>query len=315
MHDASLIMVNYRSSELVVERLRELCVNDRERPAQIILVDNDPASGLVDRIDRGRIEYLASSTNIGFAAAVNLGLARADQRHVILLNPDARPEPGCLAGLVAELKTTPDAAVAGPRLLPFDHGFPESPSATWIDPNLRTLLLEYTAARRLWPGGRDWLQQHYFVAPDALTGPADVAMVQGACFALDRSWLERVGSFDAERFFLYWEETDWCRRVRAQGGRVRYCPQLCCQHIGGASSVDADAVCRHFWRGCYQYLDKHHGRGYRRLARLAMLVGLAAEHALLSTLVLSRRGRDRQLITDREALGRNLRAQFSVGNA
>ena len=313
MLEVSLIMVNYRSAALVAERIGDLAALGDEQPAQLVLVDNDSSAGLGDWVNDKPVTYLASGANIGFAAAVNLALARAEHPHVILLNPDARPEPGCLAGLIAELQSGPDVAVAGPRLLPFAQSASESPSATWIEPNLRTLLLEYTFAQRLWPGGRDWLRKHYFVAPDALTGPVDVAMVQGACFALTRSWLEQVGDFDAERFFLYWEETDWCQRVRAQGGRVRYCPQLRCRHFGAASSNDADAASRHFWRGCYRYLEKHHGRGYRCRTRLAMLAGLAAEHALLRALSLWRRGRDQQLAADIEALSRHLRAQFAVG--
>jgi GT2 family glycosyltransferase len=315
MLDASLVMVNYRSAALVVERLGELYAAGNEQPAQLIVIDNDPASGLAAQLEGMQVEYLETGANIGFAAAVNLGLARARHPNIILLNPDARPEPGCLAGLVAELESSPDVAGAGPRLVPFDQGAPESPSATWIDPNLQSLLLEYTVARRLWPGGRNWLQQGYFVDPASLAGPADVAMVQGACLALARPWLERVGDFDAERFFLYWEETDWCRRVRAQGGRVRYCPQLRCRHIGAASSSDAEVACRHFWRGCYRYLEKHHGRGYRRWTRLAMFAGLAAENVLMQMLSLWRRGRDRQLATDIEALRRQLRAQRSTGDA
>jgi len=309
MLDASVIIVNYRSEDHVAELLAWLSHKPQERPAQIVIVDNTPERGLAARPELGRSEvmYLPMERNIGFAAAVNAGLLEAGQRIAILLNPDARPDPGCLSGLLGELDSTPEAAVAGPRLTPFHEGETEIPSATLIEPNLKSILLEYTALHRLVPGSRDWLRRHYFA--ELVDSPVDAAMVQGACFAIVRSWSERVGGFDT-RFFLYWEETDFCRRVREQQGRVRYCPQLQCRHVGGASVEDESAASRHYWRGFYAYLEKHRGKWYARGVRVLMLIGVGAEYLILRALGLWRRGRDPRLAADTESMRLRLRGQF-----
>lgn len=311
MLDASAIIVNYRSEDHVGELLARLFHQPEEWPAQVVIVDNSPGQGLAARpeLERPEVTYIPMDRNIGFAAAVNAGLRKANHRIVMLLNPDARPEPGCLSGLLGELDSTPDAAIAGPRVIPLHEGESEIPSATLIDPGLKTILLEYTVLHRLVPDSRAWLRRHYFADPARLDSPVDAAMVQGACLAFVRNWSRRVGGFDA-RFFLYWEETDFCRRVRGQGGRVRYCPQLQCRHAGGASVEDEAKASHHYWRGFYTYLDKHHGRWYARGMRLLMLLGVGAEYLILRALGLWRRGRDRKLAADTESMRLRLRGQF-----
>jgi len=295
MQSTSLIIVNFNSEAHVIAALIELASMPGELPGQLVVVDNSPAHGLgrlLEVLDL-RIEYVPANRNLGFAGGVNLGLARCAGRFVILLNPDARPQPHCLPGLVRVLAEHPDIAVAGPAQLPFAEGEPLVPSATRRDPSLLTALIEYTAFRRL--VADDWLQTRYFVSPSPETEPIDCAMVQGACFAFRRSWQEKTGPFDAERFFLYWEETDFCRRVRKLGGRVVYCPQLRCRHLGGASMAGGVQDIHHFWRSCYAYHRKHHGRMAAFLLRLLLVPGMTAELLILLALSRFRHRGDRQL--------------------
>jgi N-acetylglucosaminyl-diphospho-decaprenol L-rhamnosyltransferase len=315
MLDATAIVVNYRSAQHVLDLLAHVSCFPEDRPAQWVVVDNCPAEGLGARPEllRPDLDYLALPDNPGFAAAVNRGLALARQRHVLLINPDTLPERGCLAGLLEVLETVPGAAVAGPRLLPLREGDAERPSATVREPGLASMLVEYTIAHRLVPGGRAWLAGRYFADPARIGSPAEVAMVQGACFAFVREWLDRVGDFDEARFFLYWEETDFCRRVRAAGGRVFYCPDLRCRHLGGGSTPDRAAAERYFWRGLYAYMGKHRGRGYAVVLRLLLGLGIGAEYLLLVLLAGWRRGRDARVTEDVALLGRRLRAQWPGG--
>jgi N-acetylglucosaminyl-diphospho-decaprenol L-rhamnosyltransferase len=312
MLDATAIVVNFRSAERVLGLLAHVSRLPDAGPAQWLIVDNSPEDGLAVRLPREHpsLEYLSLPDNPGFAAAVNRGLREARQRHVLLLNPDALPEPGCLAGLIDVLEHTPDAAVAGPRLLPMQAGDPEQPSATVREPGLASMLVEYTAVHRLLPGGRGWLRERYFADPTQERASVDVAMVQGACFAFRRDWLERVGEFDAARFFLYWEETDFCRRVRMHGGRVLYCPRLHCRHLGGGSTPDRAAAEQHYWRGLYAYMRKHRGPLYTGLLRALLAAGIAAEYTLLALLGRWRRGCDTRLTRDTAQLRQRLRAQW-----
>ena len=320
MLEATLVLVNFHSEEHVCEALAHLEVRPDDWPVQVVIVDNSPERGLAARLaGRARpVEYVTLGHNVGFAAAVNRGIERARGTTVVLLNPDARPEAGCLRGLV-DVLATHGAGVAGPALVPFDDSEPAVPSATRADPTWLTAMIEHTVARRLAPAG--WLDRRYFLRADDRVGeasargaaePVRCAMVQGACLALRRQWIERVGGFDAERFFLYWEETDFCRRVRAAGGTVLYCPALRCRHLGGGSMPDGRQDAHAYWRSFYAYHRKHGGRVYAALLGVSLLAGAAAEYLVLSALHVWRRGGDAALARDRAALGGRMAEQLAA---
>jgi GT2 family glycosyltransferase len=308
--DLTVVLVNYRTEDHSVACLDHLTGLGAEAPAQIVVVDNSPSDRLAREVDQRGPEniYLPQAHNLGFAAGVNRGIEVAEGRFVVLLNPDARPETGCLTGLVDVLDQDPMAA-AGPAIVPLEPDQPCPPSALQRDPDLWTALVEYTLAHRL--VGRDWLDRHYFLgANEPSSSPVECASVQGACLAVTRSAIEHVGGFDAERFFLYWEETDFLRRLRSQGGRVLYCPHLRCAHEGGASIHDGDQDPVHFWRSLYRYHRKHRGMISALLLRCMLVPGIAAELAVLAAIDLVRRGRDPVLRRDLVHARVRLREQF-----
>jgi GT2 family glycosyltransferase len=308
--DLTVILVNYRTDDHTVACLDHLETLEGEAPSQTVVVDNSPSGRLaIDAERRGSsVVYLPQNENVGFAAGVNRGLERASGRFVVLLNPDARPQPGCLAGLVAVLAETPNAA-AGPAIVPLTPGHACPPSALRRDPDLWTALVEYTIVHRV--VGRDWLDRHYFLrSGDAPESPVECATVQGACLAVSRDAIDRIGGFDAARFFLYWEETDFLRCLRAVGGRVLYCPHLRCAHDGGASLEGGRQDPMYFWRGLYRYHRKHNGHRYELVLRTLLVQGIAAEMTLLTGLDLVRRGRDPVLRRDLHHARIRLREQF-----
>ena len=281
MIDATLILVNYRTAKQLLAALKHLAASPKEMPARVIVVDNSPSKYLAEQtvlLPFPQIQYIASPENLGFAGGVNLGLTAAEGRFIILLNPDAHPEPGCLPGLAAILAARPGAAVAGPKLIPFNHAESFCPSAAWRDPSLLTALVEYTPCRRFF--NDRWLWRHYWINPATTMRMKSCAMVQGACFVIKRSWLEQVGSFDSERFFLYFEETDFCRRIRLKGGSVLYCPEYICRHQGGASLKGRRQDTARFWKSLYRFYAKHYGPVYTLLTKLALTVGLSSEYLL-----------------------------------
>ena len=312
MSEVTVVLVNYRSEDHTVACLDHLARLDGEVPAQTVVVDNSPSERLAAAIagHGPGVAYLPQPANLGFAGGVNRALEAVRERIVVLLNPDARPEPGCLSGLAEVLSRIPNAA-AGPAIVPFAGEGPCTPSALRRDPDLRTALVEYTVAHRV--VGRDWLDRHYFLrARDVSSSPVDCATVQGACLAMPRAVLDRLGGFDAESFFLYWEETDLLRRLRTGGGRVLYCPHLRCAHHGGASVAGGAQDPFHFWRGLYAYHRKHRGRLYELVLRGLLGPGMAAELMVLRCLNAVRRGRDPVLREDIASYRARLREQVRV---
>ncbi len=307
------MLVNYRCELHTLECIDHLRRKLSSQPGAIVVVDNSPSRRLQHELaaQHHEVDYLALPDNLGFAAAANRGMKMTRTPLVVLLNPDARPAPGCLEGLADRLRKEERVGAAGPVLLPFDDKLPLQPSATAVDPSVMSALVEYTIAHRVI--GRDWLARHYFVSPSIAPGAevVDCAMVQGACLVLRREAVDAIGGFDAENFFFYWEETDLERRLRRTGWRVLYCRDLHCRHLGGASLGPGRSQHEgYFWRGFFAYHRKHGGIRRELVLRLLLVPGIAAELGVLWFLRLVRRDADDRLRDDFRVARSRLWNQF-----
>lgn len=310
MESVSLIIVNFNTESYVLETLRTLVSRPDDLPEQLIVIDNSPKNGLENLLREKNLplDYYASSYNRGFAGGVNLGLKYIKGKFIILLNPDALPQEGCISGLIEALTTHENCAIAGPVLYSFEKEPQPLISATIAEPTLLTTLIEYTVLHRFF--GKGWLKKNYFASPDGNHAFIDCTMVQGACFAIKKSWLDKVGSFDERAFFLYWEETDFCRRIRNHGGKVVYCVNLACQHHGGVSIRDGEQQIHYFWRSLYAYHRKHNGYLQALLMRILLIPGITGELLLLLLLNRIRRSSNSELEQNIERLQHLLLEQF-----
>jgi GT2 family glycosyltransferase len=173
----------------------------------IVVVDNGPEGLAHDRLRAGvgrRAEVLASGHNLGFGAGTNLGISRLLEReveHVWLLNPDCHVEPATLRRLLRVLDARPHCGVVGGRLV-----LPGEPARVWYD------------GGRVDPSNGATGHRHHGrleaeLPPDA---PHPTRYVTGACFLARTRAFEEVGLLP-ERYFMYYEETEWCLRARAAG--------------------------------------------------------------------------------------------------
>jgi GT2 family glycosyltransferase len=161
----------------------------------------------------------------------------------------------------------PGVAVAGPKLRYPDGSV--QPSRRRF-PTVATLFLESTQLQRFWPDNA--VLRRYYVADRADDLAQEVDWLAGACLCVRRSAIDQVGLFD-ERFFMYSEELDWCRRFRAAGWRVAYIPQAEVTHLEGASTrLDLAARDRQFQSAKLQYAAKWHGRGVARALRAYLVL-------------------------------------------
>jgi N-acetylglucosaminyl-diphospho-decaprenol L-rhamnosyltransferase len=254
----SVSVVSYRTPALLAQCLRALDQQRSEVDADVTVVDNASGDGSADMVARdfGWVRLIRNRRNAGFGAAHNQALRSAEARYCLILNSDATPAPGALRTLVDYLDAHPRVAVVGPRLR-----FPDGtlqPSRRRF-PSVATLFLESTQVQRFWPDNR-WLRQYYVAdRPEAQAQMVD--WLSGACLCVRSSAMQQVGLFD-ERFFMYSEELDWCRRFRAAGWLVAYVPAAEVGHVeGGSSRRDLVARDRLFQASKLQYAAKWHGRG------------------------------------------------------
>lgn len=289
--DVSTIVVTYQSRDFIGPCLASIW-GQGDEAGEVILVDNASTDATLEAaggLDR-TLTVMALGRNRGFAAAANLGAARARGRYLLFLNPDAEVLAGATATLTKHLEDHPAVAAAGPRFLS-PAGAPEDSAFTY--PSLLMTWLEFFPH----PGrllhsrvnGRLW-------SPDGR--PIAVDHPLGACMMIRRSAWDDVGPFD-EGFFLYCEEVDWCMRAKRRGWVISSVPSAMVAHHGGmsASAARADSLV-HLYESRKRLHRKHRGRLFQAAAAFITRLGLAQERRRL----LRRRGDSGAL--DPEAEGR-----------
>lgn len=254
-----VVVVAFGAPDLLAACLRSL---GGEFP--VVVVDNSSDPGVRAVSEAHRAHYLDPGGNRGFAAGVNLGLARCRPgSDVLLLNPDATVAPDGVVRLRHCLHQRPELAGAAPAQV--EPGGGDSARVAWPFPTPAGAWVEAIGLGRL---------------------RRDYEFMIGSVLLLRASALADVGQFD-ERFFLYAEETDWQRRAHRLGWRMALCPEVTATHVGagtGGDSADRDV---HFHASHERYVRKHHGTVGWWIYRTGVMTG-----ALARALVLPRaRGR------------------------
>ncbi len=262
------VIVSYRSAETLrgcVEPLIEM------PGVTVTVVDNDSPDDSVRTIEDLDVDIVRSPHNGGFSYGCNLGAARAQTPFLLFVNPDARIELSTVQTLIAALQADPEVGLVGPRLLEDD----ELAYSVRRFPRNRSTFAQALFLHRLWPLA-EWSDE-LVRDPDAYTHDRPVDWLSGACMLIRRELFESLGRFD-ERFFLYCEDMDLCRRVWNAGFSVRYVSSAVVHHVGGASS-GAGETQPILARSRVLYVRKH----YRPLSARVHAFGVAlgeATHAL-----------------------------------
>jgi subfamily B ATP-binding cassette protein MsbA len=309
----AIVIVTHNSAGQIGACLDAIDHCGYDGPLQTIVVDQastDETCRLVSGY-ASRVWLVSSEENRGFGAGCNLGIRETSSDLVLLLNPDTRLQPDALRLLAAHLAAHPRAGIVGPRLLSAGGTLQPDLSATGLFPSFRQALFEYTRLGRLWPESR-WYRD-YFLTHWNRCDTRRVAMVQGACFLMRRAILEDEEPLD-ERFFLYFEETDLCKRAAHRGWETHYVGEAACVHLGSQSMAERRPSARHFIASLYRFHRKHEGL----LKATVLWTILFPYHLLrairLALVSLTRRGDEplqRDLRTALERAGAHLTVPFA----
>jgi len=256
--EIAAILVNYNAGGELARALRSIADEMVGRSWEAFVVDNASSDGSGASVAdfAPMVQLVQNTANVGFSRGVNQGLAASTAPLVLIMNPDCRLVAGAVAILRRVLDARPDCAIVGPRVLNPDGSVQGSARG---DPDMLTGLFGRTALLgRLVPFLP--VAKRNVVAEEAIrSGEQSVVVdwLSGACMLARRTALEQVGGFD-ERFFLYWEDADLCRRLRLHGHHVRYVPSATAIHRVGQSSRTARTFAiRAFHRSAYLYYATH----------------------------------------------------------
>ena len=273
-----VVIVNFHSQRWI-RRAIALAYEFGEEATRVILVDNSPGDGAADiaRATDRNATIITNSTNRGYAAAVNQGVAIGSADTVLLLNPDVLRISGRHAD-VLEAFHEPDVAAVVTRLR--DTSGAISPSC-FHTPRLMDFVAQDLALAARFPGWK-W-PRRYRIADWDYASPRRVDAATGACLFLRRAALGDVGAFD-ERFFVYYEETDWLIRARQRGWRTMFLPTVEAVHASGASSPGVAArPSLLLLESQHRYAEKHFGRVASiglRATQLGIDAARSVRHAL-----------------------------------
>jgi GT2 family glycosyltransferase len=268
----SIIVVSYNTRDLLRDCLKSILAECARLPhnqsAEVLVVDNASTDGSPEMVvrefstSRIPVRLIRSNVNLGFGAANNLALNKAQGQYPVLLNSDAFFHPGSLRNAIEHLNANPEAGAGGARQVGRD--------GSW-QPSARSFHSIWSAALVLTGLSARFPRSRIFGAPDRTWAdplqPAETDWVPGSFLILRREALLKTGLFDPA-FFFYCEEVDLCRRIKAAGFRVYYWPDIVVTHIGGESSrqltslkfsqSDLQIV---LWRmrSTLLYYRKHHG--------------------------------------------------------
>ena len=250
----SVVMVVYMTGEALAQSLD--CVLADPLVDELVVVDNGSKPAEAERLRAlaardDRVVLKTGHGNVGFARGANLGALTAKGDVLVVLNPDAFLQPGCVAALAREIEGRASPCLVGGRVLNADRTEQRGARRGEITPV--SALLSMSGLSKAAPALNRY-EVHW--EGDALPAQAvPTPTISGACFCMRREDFDAVGGFD-EGYFLHVEDVDLCWRVRRQGGEVLFHPRAEVIHLGHTSQVSPLRVEFHKGVGLARYFRK-----------------------------------------------------------
>jgi GT2 family glycosyltransferase len=255
--DLTLVVVNWNGKELLKDCIPSIYSSTRRSSLQVIVVDNNSDDDSVSwcHENHEEVEVIELSENRGFSGGNNVGLEKAEGRYVMLLNNDTIVQEAALDILVKYMDEHPEVGGCGPRLLNKDGSLQRSVRSF---PTLWTEFCQEFCLSALFPSSHVFAR--YYMSDWAHDENRKVNFVIGAALLMRRSVLDEIGFLDDKSFYFFYEETDWCRRLKKARHAFVYVNDAKIIHLGGASYVHRSSEFHsHLLDSRYSYHRKHNG--------------------------------------------------------
>ncbi len=270
MLDLAIVIVSWKVKDKLAANLRELLASQGDFSFEVWVVDNNSGDGTVEMIkhDFPQVHLIANPDNRGFARANNQAIREIRARYVLLLNPDMLVQPDTLTNMLKWCDANPQATVTGCHLVT-ENG--ETLLHVRRFPTVWDQLAIVLKLPHLFPHVLD----SYLRTDFDYTQAAPVDSVRGGFFWIRADREGRVPLLD-ERYFLWFEEVDYCRQTKLNGGQVWYTPAAACLDYVGQSfkQVGRGQAQTYFRESMIKYFTKWEPRWQSRLLKLAWPLGI-----------------------------------------
>lgn len=250
-----IIIVNYRSTDFLFNSLKSLYNTIQDIPIQIFVQNNDEKDGLeCVKSMFPDVVFSRNRYNMGFAKAINQALRQTRAPYIMLINPDTVVKSGFFDSILEYMNKHRDVGIVGPKILS-DDGTVQGSARSF--PNMLTAFFGRSSLLTKWFPNNRFSRANMLTCECDGQSPMEVDWVSGACLVVRRQALEEVGLLD-ERFFMYWEDVDWCKRMWQKGWKIVYYPKAAILHyVGGSSEKSVYHSVLEFHRSAYYFSGKH----------------------------------------------------------
>ena len=268
--DLSIIMVPWNVRDLARENLKSIYKNTSNIEFEVFAVDNDSKDNTDEMIrnEFPQVKLIANNYNAGFARANNQAIKMAKGRYILLLNPDMRVLPGTLETMVKWMDEHPEAGVAGCHLI---NGDGETVPHVRRFPTVWDQLAIILKLPHLFPRILDkYLRRDFNYSKET-----EVDSIRGSFFMIRREIIDKIGELD-ERYFIWFEEVDYCRQVKNAGWKVMYTPAVqCVDYVGKSFAQVKRGVAQKYFRdSMLKYFKKWHLAWQYLILKIAWPLGM-----------------------------------------
>jgi GT2 family glycosyltransferase len=265
--DVSFVIVNWNTKDILCQCIESIYKTVVAHSFEIIVVDNNSSDGSQNFIASAfpSVNLIRSAENLGFGRANNVGMEASTGRHLAVINSDVILLEGCIDLLVDYMDSHADVGMAGPMVLWENMTLQESVMRlpTYLNTLGQTFLLDRFFRR---------LNAHLSVKEH--NELVDVECLVGCFMMVRHEVVQEVGGFD-KNIFMYAEEVDWCKRIKAAGWKIHYYKEARTIHLGGKSSGTRKlSLIIEMYKSRLYYWKKHHGSCGRFFFKYASIIEL-----------------------------------------
>lgn len=248
----SIIIVNHNSQEHLKRCLASVEKNINSLEYEIIVVNNQPplpSASLPARQGEGGVrvlkaKHIEAGENLGFGKACNLGAQQAMGELLWFLNLDTEIVSADINLLLNEFKSKQNLGISGPKLITEEDKVQEWSAGSEMNfGNLLKNNLGTSSSKKIWESEQK----------------IPCAWVSGAALLIKKDLFQKLGGFD-EKFFMYFEDIDLCRRANKLGYEIIYYPEFTVKHFGGKSFANKKAQKSYYYASQDCYFQKHFGQ-------------------------------------------------------
>lgn len=268
--DLSIIIVSWNVREKLRENLRAIYNSKGDLDFEVFAVDNNSTDGSAEMIKKEfpKVKLMANSKNLGFARANNQAIRKARGDFILLLNPDMRVFSDTLKNMVEWMGKNKEVSVTGCHLV-------DEEGRTVKQVRQFPTLLDQLAITLKLPHIFPWILNKYLQKDFDYSQEAKVDSIRGSFFIIREEIIEKVGLMD-ERYFIWFEEVDYCKRVKRAGGQIWYTPAArCLDYVGQSfSQLPIGKKQKYFRDSMLYYFKKYHPSWQYLVLRLAWVLGM-----------------------------------------